>query len=388
MSGFQAAELPRTLQDAVAIAHKMGFEWIWIDQLCILQDNLDDWSLESSRMAQVYNEGIFQECTSQIAWECNLTLYLEEGRGRQTNPAEHFAKAMFTNFFHQQRDADTLPTEGEIIHRIGNWNAVLQEMAVRELTYKTDKLPAISGLASALQIPEMGEYLAGVWSYNPFLSMAWFARWPQDPPETYQSPSWSCAWTTHQIVWHYDTWRGYDNNIPSSDAMAAWTLWDKSRGPRLLHHNMILKNLDPKGEVLPGSSLTITAHCRAIHVADIPGSDFDYNFDEVAQAIGGINEPGHRICMDEKPGSCDAVCAFEADFPGVESVFERASVREYVAVQIVRERKETSQKPKIIGLVLERVGDPAEGVFRRVGLTVFDEVGGDGAWVPRTLKLL
>ena len=44
MAGFQAAELPKTLKDAVIVAHKMGYEWIWIDQLCILQDDLEDWS--------------------------------------------------------------------------------------------------------------------------------------------------------------------------------------------------------------------------------------------------------------------------------------------------------------------------------------------------------
>jgi hypothetical protein len=268
-SGYRTAELPRTLQDAVTVAYKMGFQWIWIDQLCILQGSLEDWTRESSRMAEIYgnsafticadstrstDEGIFKERTvlqshhfgpdssvclqtlcgpwgdipqhplyrrgwafqerllsarnlhfmqSQIAWECNTTLYLEEGRGKQTNPTEHYTKQMFTKFYHQQRDnrGNADPTEVDIIHRIGAWNSVLQEMAVRELTYRSDKLPAISGLASALQIPEMGEYLAGTWSYNPFISMAWFSRWSQNPSEVYQSPSWSCIWTSHQIVW-------------------------------------------------------------------------------------------------------------------------------------------------------------------------------------------
>jgi hypothetical protein len=41
-SRFRAVELPRTIQDAVGVAHKMGYDSIWIDQLCILQDDLDD----------------------------------------------------------------------------------------------------------------------------------------------------------------------------------------------------------------------------------------------------------------------------------------------------------------------------------------------------------
>jgi hypothetical protein len=53
----------------------------------------------------------------------------------------------------------------------------------------------------------------------------------------------------------------------------------------------------------------------------------------------------------------------------------------------VREWKERWQRPKVIGLVLERVDDSAEEAFRRVGLTDFDEAM-DGAWTQRTLKWL
>lgn len=452
VSGFRAAELPRTIRDAVVVAHKMGYNWIWIDQLCILQDDLDDWSRESSRMAQVYSNSAFTICADstgsadetlfekrrvlqshsfglndamclqttfqpwagmtehplysrgwafqervlssrnlhffydQIAWECNATLYLEDSRGRQSKPEGHFAKQMFTDYYHRKPSSDSSLTEIDMVHRIGKWNSILQEMAVRELSFRSDKLPAISGLASALQIPEMGEYLAGVWSYNPFISMAWFSRWPQQQPEAYYSPSWSCAWTRRQIVWYYDTWRGGDD-MPSSVAMIDWTLWHNQYGPRLLHHNVIHKDFDPKGEVLEGSSLTITGHCRPIYVADVPGAEFDHNFNEVACATGRINKPGHRICMDQSIRNCDAVCSFAPSFPNVNGAYDRQSVREYLAVQIVRERKERWQKPKVIGLVLERAYDYGEGAFRRVGLTDFDEPLG-GGWVQYTLGLV
>ena len=216
--------------------------------------------------------------------------------------------------------------------------------------------------------------------------MAWFPRWPQDPPEIYQSPSWSCVWTTHQIVWYGDTWRGKED-MPSSEAMSDWQLWNDSHGPRLVDHNMIHKNLDPKGEVLQGSSLTMVGHCRPIYVAEVSDSDFDHNFQEVVDATGGANKPGHRICMDEKPNFCDAVCSFAADFQGVDREYGRENVQEYLAVQIVRERKERWQKPKIIALVLAKAKDSTEEAFRRVGLTDFDELA-DGAWVRKTLKLL
>ena len=461
-SGFRTADLPKTLQHAVAIVHKMDFEWIWIDQLCILQGSIDDWSLESSRMAEIYSKSAFTICAdassstedgifhnsssitgdglfytrpvlqshlfgpdfamclqttclpwkdmiehplysrgwafqerilsarnlhflgSQIAWECNTTLYLELDRGRHSTQIDHFAKHTFTNFYHQQGNIDPNPTESDIIDKIGAWNKVLQEMAVRRLTHETDKLPSISGLASALEAPGMGEYLAGVWASNPFLSMAWFTRHAQRQPEVYLSPSWSCRWTSGQIVWYYDTWRRSDRI--SAESLSEWVLWNSRYGPRFEHHNIIPMNEDRKGRVQEGSSLTMVGHCRSIYVASLPDSDFDHNAWEVTRAIGKWNEPGHRVCMDERLGSCDDVCSFAADFPGVDQQYDRGNVREYLCVQIVRERKEEWKNAKTIGLVLERVKDSAEEAFRRVGLTDFDMT--DGAWVRKTLKLL
>ena len=80
------------------------------------------------------------------------------------------------------------------------------------------------------------------------------------------------------------------------------------------------------------------------------------------------------------------MCSFAADLPGVDQQYDRGNVREYLCVQIVRERKEREKNPKTIGLVLERVKDSAEEAFRRVGLTDFDVA--EGAWARKTLKLL
>ncbi|KAK0719316.1 heterokaryon incompatibility protein-domain-containing protein [Lasiosphaeris hirsuta] len=46
--------LPKTYQDAILVTRKLGFRYIWIDSLCIIQDDLADWQQESSRMASVF----------------------------------------------------------------------------------------------------------------------------------------------------------------------------------------------------------------------------------------------------------------------------------------------------------------------------------------------
>lgn len=48
-------ELPPTFQDAVKITRHIGIRWIWIDALCIIQDDSLDWERESSDVATIYS---------------------------------------------------------------------------------------------------------------------------------------------------------------------------------------------------------------------------------------------------------------------------------------------------------------------------------------------
>lgn len=39
--------LPQTIRDAFFVAQKLDIRYIWIDALCIIQDNDDDWNSEA-----------------------------------------------------------------------------------------------------------------------------------------------------------------------------------------------------------------------------------------------------------------------------------------------------------------------------------------------------
>ncbi|OAL47430.1 HET-domain-containing protein [Pyrenochaeta sp. DS3sAY3a] len=47
--------LPRTFRDAVTVSRGLGIDYIWIDSLCIIQDDDDDWQKESRKMEQVFS---------------------------------------------------------------------------------------------------------------------------------------------------------------------------------------------------------------------------------------------------------------------------------------------------------------------------------------------
>lgn len=48
------SQLPKTFQDAVLFSARLGVYHIWIDALCIVQDDPDDWERESAKMADIY----------------------------------------------------------------------------------------------------------------------------------------------------------------------------------------------------------------------------------------------------------------------------------------------------------------------------------------------
>ncbi|KAH7110580.1 heterokaryon incompatibility protein-domain-containing protein [Dendryphion nanum] len=46
--------LPKTFYDAVRITQLLGFRYLWIDSLCIIQDCPEDWQREAAKMASIY----------------------------------------------------------------------------------------------------------------------------------------------------------------------------------------------------------------------------------------------------------------------------------------------------------------------------------------------
>src|ERR1700761_1950673 len=42
--------LPKNFQDAIILTRALGIQYIWIDSICIIQDNLEDWEIESRKM--------------------------------------------------------------------------------------------------------------------------------------------------------------------------------------------------------------------------------------------------------------------------------------------------------------------------------------------------
>jgi Heterokaryon incompatibility protein (HET) len=60
--------MPKTFQDAILVTKELGIPYIWIDSLCIIQDDPQDWEQEAARMALVYE---MANMTIAAAWGAN-----------------------------------------------------------------------------------------------------------------------------------------------------------------------------------------------------------------------------------------------------------------------------------------------------------------------------
>ena len=62
LNRFNFSDLPKTFRDAVQVTRELGIQYLWIDSVCIIQENKKDWEHEAKRM-----EGIFAMAYCTIA---------------------------------------------------------------------------------------------------------------------------------------------------------------------------------------------------------------------------------------------------------------------------------------------------------------------------------
>ncbi len=215
--------LPPLYRDAFKICHNLHIPFLWIDSLCIVQDDKKDWEVESSHMSDYYHDSyitiaadmckdpnvslltyrdeaflprnftvwsrkgvpwsvrtrehgtstlldgplrsrawVFQEhvlsrrilhfTSRQIIWECNTTIHSEDSEMDQELIRPEVEGLRLNTLLH---NFDNNP--------FATWSQIVFVYTCRKLTYSTDKLPALSGVASRFQRLTGFSYLAGLW---------------------------------------------------------------------------------------------------------------------------------------------------------------------------------------------------------------------------------
>ncbi|KAI8655482.1 HET-domain-containing protein [Fusarium keratoplasticum] len=280
-------QLPTTIKDALHVTERLGFEYLWIDALCIVQDSDDDKAVEVSKMHEVYQNSSLTICAAR-AETClegflgpremasvdftipfrldykatiqalNATVLLVEQnrtfKGKPMEPLHHRAWTMqetilsprillFSKYqlffvcqeqaqqdggiddwnayaeassFHRlwgPRDSSTNPTKRaisdfELYFRPlasqdttsleepslqTTWERIMQDYSRRSISVPSDKLPALSSLATIFSQRTNLDYIAGMWKQWLPGALLWrlYKTASISRPKEWRAPTWS-----------------------------------------------------------------------------------------------------------------------------------------------------------------------------------------------------
>jgi len=111
INGISLSEFPQTLRDAILITRELGFRYLWIDALCIVQDNHEDWLEQAADMANIYERCALNICAA-ASTDCeagilrNIPKYSCHIGSCSDGPAAHNRGYMFvtSSLFDPKRD--------------------------------------------------------------------------------------------------------------------------------------------------------------------------------------------------------------------------------------------------------------------------------------------
>lgn len=245
--------LPRTFCDAIEVTRLLGIRYLWIDSLCILQDDKHDWKVESAKMADVYRNA-YVTLSAIAAANClgglNHTLspghYVKRRDGRVAcrriadhgkrvrffhSPLSRRAWALqktllsqrvihFSNnqwswqctrgILYESGGSQLYPIDPRLdsltvfMHSNGHktystaqiihfWNMVLAVYSERDLTKQTDKIAALAGLSRFFEKLLDEPSFLGVWKRDMSQLLLWIMISARQTAtqESLGLPSWS-----------------------------------------------------------------------------------------------------------------------------------------------------------------------------------------------------
>jgi hypothetical protein len=250
--GIVFSRLPQTIQDAAVAAVKLGIRYLWVDCLCIIQDDLEDVTREIALMAQTFenafvtisaasaasvHEGFLyrrnrsQDTLLELPFETSeptpariLVERIDQAQDPATDPInlrawtlqEHIlatrmlvysterlwwtcqeSEASHAREQDDNKDIQFVPSQRKSDperYTLRYWRSIVRDYSRRFLTYSNDKLPAIAGIAARYNQVFEGKYLAGLWESSLLSELMWCSdRSDITRPLVQRAPSWSWA---------------------------------------------------------------------------------------------------------------------------------------------------------------------------------------------------
>jgi hypothetical protein len=447
------SSLSPTFRDAVLVANTFNIRYLWIDSLCIVQDSLEDWTRESTKMAGIFansfltiagpsstnsQEGflmkrssglhyvqlddpvshlhlrkrlksfkeeiqnsslnrrawVFQEIQlskrvlyygmDKIIWKCwdgwcreDLTPGFDMAFTPQSETLFHGHQ----NVTATSSKRKTLADEESLISRT-NWYHLVDEYSRKELTFLSDKLPALSAVAQEVGRLTRDTYLAGLWKSDLINGQLWqralgfqsdiLLNEMKDfrPTKAAGTPSWS--WAAYDGFVDTEKWRETGSDIKELATVkdARVELFDSSY---------------PTGQVKSGTIL-LSGYCQEFEFSDgvtkaglkIIDNEGRVRMEDWERAVIINDKVTLTIVFDldeERDNNGPVLCLLMTELEG--AYVKRKWMQEYY--------RETERCCLIL-----RASDIGDNQWKRVGVGVLEgeyKVSTSTGWEQRTLTL-
>ncbi|KAI0193258.1 heterokaryon incompatibility protein-domain-containing protein [Xylaria flabelliformis] len=289
--------VPKTFAHTFQVTRELGYRYVWIDALCIIQGDDDDLERELANMGEIYRHatftifaegapsvfgGLFQQrdpclyrpcavdvktttdkgvisesltlgtvitgenylkkrgwilqeevltsrCLSfgkQMSWQCTTSESSEtRPNPRQRKTALNHGRATCEDklkmWLYASTQMDNAPREKWFRwNQYDAWYSVIEEYSTKDLTYVTDQLRALSGLADLFRRVHHATYVAGLWREDLQLGLTWYvaSNDPRPVKEAVdQKPSWSWA-SVGLVRLKFCAWRAFSTPVVSDGA--------------------------------------------------------------------------------------------------------------------------------------------------------------------------
>ncbi|KAF2679801.1 HET-domain-containing protein [Lentithecium fluviatile CBS 122367] len=255
-------QLPKTFRETVMLAIGIGIEFIWIDSLCIIQNDDRDWHSEAKEMGVIYSnatlviaaagsrdstEGLFptkqrsQPVSIKVPYildgvtegSFNIALlpdpdnlYPDDGPLRQRAWAFQewylarrlliFMPSGMSWFCDHSEMSDRGTSMDLSLYERTSWLILLEKYTLKKLTYASDRLHALRGIVADEQKFREDQFLFdyGVWEDHLVEQLLWRNDELTSKAALSDMPTWSWAATGHPKVWCPANYKGTVEPIP------------------------------------------------------------------------------------------------------------------------------------------------------------------------------
>jgi hypothetical protein len=240
--------LPKTFRDTVILALGLEFRYLWIDSLCIIQDDTLDWDSEAKDMRNVYRNATLVVAASG-AVDSTQGLFITERSHVSTWRVPYIIKGLTHDSFNialLPRKLGTSPSQGPLARRAWafqerylarrliffmpdniywkcsnlelhetctsqslnflekvSWIHLLDDYSSKISTYPSDRIHALQGIITELETIHQDQFMHkyGIWERQIHEQILWRQKGPLADADSLTLPSWSWAATGGKKDW-------------------------------------------------------------------------------------------------------------------------------------------------------------------------------------------